>query len=137
MSEYSCALEVAADPAVVFARLADLRWLAACVPGIGDVRWTSGEEAVASVDVASVDVVAPAQSLAVRVHVHRDLRQVLWGTPDDAVTGEFHVLGLPDGARALLAVRLGLPGPDDGGIRNGLEVVLERVALGSGYAGAL
>lgn len=132
MSEYSCTLEVAADPAVVFGRLGDLRWLAAYIPAIGDVRWTSGEEAFVRVDVAG-----PTHTLAVRVHVHRELRRVLWGTPDNSVSGEFHVLGLPDGARALLSVRLGLPGPDDGGIRNALEVVLDRVALAFGYAGAL
>ena len=132
MTEYSCTLEVAADPEVVFGRLADLRWPAAYIPAIGDVRWTGVEDAVVRVDVAG-----PAQTVAVRVHVHRDLRQVVWGTPDNSVTGEFHVLGLPGGARALLSVRLALPGPDDGGIRNGLEVVLDRIALAFGYAGAL
>jgi hypothetical protein len=131
MAEYTCTLDVAAEPAAVFGRLADLWWLSAYVPAIGDVRWTNREEAVVRVDVDGSAQVRP-----VWVRVYRDRRQLLWGTPDNSVTGELHVLGPHEGGRAVLSVRLGLPGPDDGGIRNALEVVLDRVGLAFGYAAA-
>jgi hypothetical protein len=125
MAEYTCTTDVAAEPGALFARLADLRWLSAYVPAISSVTWAGREEAVVRVDAGG--------AARVWVRVYRDRRQLLWGTPDNAVTGELHVLAPRDLATAVLSVRLGLPGPDDAGIRNALEVVLDRVGLAFGY----